>query len=146
MATYYALQQVGVADGTQIPSLKADNRQVGAKAARTIATKDNTNALAANDLVYLGKIRQGEMLVNVSLLSDTSFGAVTISIGTLASPTKYVNADTMTTTNKLTALSLLASAVAAGPLAADEDIYAKVSGTVAAAVVAHFFLDTVGIR
>lgn len=146
MATYYAKQQVGVADGTKVPADKADGRQVGAKRSTIVATKDNTNALAANDLIYLGKVRAGEMVVAIQGLTDTSFGAVTLSVGTLGSPTKYVNAATLTATNVPTALGPLPAAVAAGPLTADEDLYLKVSGVVAAAVVSHLMIDTVGVR
>jgi len=146
MATYYALQQVGVADGTKIPSLKSDGRQVGAQKGVIVATKDNTNALAANDLVYLGKLRQGELVTDIKVLTDTSFGAVTLSVGTIATPGKYVNAVTQTVTGIPTSLGPLSAAVAAGPLTADEDIYLKVSGVVAAAVVASLLIEKIGIH
>jgi len=140
MATYYATQQVGVADATQIPALKADGRQVNAKESVLIATKDTTNALVANDLVYLGKIPAGSVINGVSVISDTSFGAVTLSVGTAGTPGKYVNAKTMTVTDTPTAIGPNAAALAAGPSSADEDLYLKVSGNVAAAVVATFIL------
>lgn len=148
MATYYARQFIGVADGTKIPADRADGRQVGAMKGVTVATKDYTGAnaaapaLVAGDKIYLGKLRAGELLTGVRLQSDTSWGTTTISIGTLASPAKYVNADTMTAVNRPTDLALLASAVAAGPLAADEDVYATIAvAGVAAAVVANFMLE-----
>ena len=146
MATYYALQQVGVADGTKIPANKADGRQVHANLGVLVATKDNTNALAANDLVYLGKLRAGQMVTAIRGLTDTSFGAVTLSVGTLTTPGKYVNGATLTATGVPTPLGPLAAAVAAGPLTADEDIYLKVSGAVAAAVVAHMIIATANIH
>lgn len=147
MATYYAKQYVGVTDGTKAPPDRADGRQVNAKKSQIIATKDNTNGLAANDLVFIGRLRAGDLVTKIEVLTDTSFGAVTLSIGTLASPTKYVNAATFTTPlNVPSALGPLASAVAAGPLTADEDIYLKVSGVVAAAVVAHFITHISSVK
>ncbi len=141
MATYYAKQFVGVADGTKIPADKADGRQIGATKGVTVATKDNTNALANNDLVYIGKLRVGELLTDLKGLTDTSFGAVTISVGTLADPVKYVNAATLTAVNVPTSLGPKAAALAAGPLTADEDLYVKVSGAVPAVVVAHWMIE-----
>lgn len=153
MATYYALQQAGVSPDTSvIPANKADGRIVGAKCAATIATKDYTAnnaaapALAANDLIYLGKLRAGELLDAIEYLTDTTWGAVTVSIGTIAAPTKYVNAQTMTGINTWTALPMVASTITAGPVSADEDLYAKVSGVVAAATISHFKLKTLGNR
>ena len=152
MPTYQALQQVGVIDGTQIPANKTDSRIVAAKQADTIATKDYTAnnaaapALALNDLIYLGRVRSGEVLIEVGYLTDTSFGAVTVSIGTIAAPAKYVNAQLQTALNTWTPLPQVATTITAGPLSADEDIYAKVSGAVPAAVVAHWRMKTLGVR
>lgn len=140
MATYYATQQVGVADATLIPANKADGRQVNAKESVLVATKDNTNALAANDLIYLGKVPAGSLINSIAVISDTSFGAVTLSVGTAATPGKYVNAKTNTATDVPTALGPNAAAVNAGPSTVDEDLYLKVSGVVAAAVVATFVI------
>lgn len=146
MATYYAKQQIGVADGTKIPADKADGRQVGAKKSVIVATKDNVNATANNDLIYLGKVRAGEMVTDIKGLTGTSFGAVTVSIGTLADATKYVAAATLTATDVPTSLGPKSAAVAAGPLTADEDLYAKVSGVIAAAVVASIIIETVTVK
>jgi len=146
MATYYAKQFIGVADSTKVPPDRADGRQVGAKESTTVATKDNVNATAANDLIYVGRIRAGEMMVGFSGLTDTSFGAVTISVGTVTNPTKYVNAKTLTATDVPTALGPNAAALAAGPLTADEDIYVKVSGVIAAAVVAEFITRIASVK
>lgn len=152
MATYSAVQQVGVIDGATIPAAKADGRVTGAKSSVTIATKDYTArnaaapALAANDLIYLGRLRQGELLEAIEYLTDTTLGAITVSIGTIASPTKYVNAQTMTAINTWTPLAMAAANFTAGAVAADEDLYAKVSGVVAAATIAHWKLRTSGAR
>lgn len=152
MATYYALQQAGTLDGSQIPANKTDGRVVDAKGNYTIATKDYTAnnaaapALANLDLVYLGRVRNGELLAEIDYLTDTSFGAITVSIGTIALPTKYVNAQLQTVLNTWTPLPMVATVLTAGAVAADEDIYARVSGAVAAAVVAHWRLLTLGVR
>lgn len=142
MATYYAKQQVGVADGTKIPADKADGRQVGAAKGVTVASKDNTNALVATDKIYLGKLRAGELLTAIHGLTDTSWGTATISIGTLTTPAKYVNAVTLTAVNVPTALGPLASALDAGPVTADEDLYLTVGvAGVAAAVKTAILLE-----
>jgi len=152
MATYQALQQAGVIDGSVIPSNKADGRIVGAKLSGTIGTKDYTAnnaaapALAANDLVYIGRIRAGEMFAGVDYLTDTTWGAVTVQIGTLTTAGKYVNGQTMTAINTWTALPTVPAVYTAGPVAADEDIYVKPNGAVAAAIITHFLLKTLGMR
>lgn len=153
MATYYALQQAGVSPDTSvIPANKADGRIVGAKSAGTIATKDYTAnnaaapALANTDKVYLGRVRAGELLDAIEYFTDTTLGAVTVSVGTLAAPTKYVNAQTMTAINTWTGLAMAAANFTAGPLAADEDIYLTANGAVAAATIAHWKLWTLGNR
>lgn len=152
MPTYYAIQQAGTLDGSQIPANKTDGRIVGAKSAGTIGTKDYTAnnasapALAANDLVYIGRVRAGELLRSIEYFTDTSFGAVTVSIGTIGTPTKYVNAQTQTVLNTWTRLAMAPAVITAGPVAADEDIYVRVSGAVAAAVIAHWYIETLGVR
>lgn len=152
MATYIARQFVGVVDGTQIPALKADGRQIGASKGVTVATKNYTGvdaaapALANTDKVFVGKLRAGELLTDFKVLSDTSFGAVTISLGTLTDATKYVNAALMTAVNAPTSIGPKASALAAGPVAADEDLYITVSGAVAAAVIASFLTEIARIH
>lgn len=152
MPTYNAIQQAGVIDGSVIPPNKADGRVVGAKVSTTIATKDYTArnaaapALVAADKIYLGRLRQGEMLDAVEYLTDTTFGATTVSIGTLALPAKYSAAQTQTVVNTWTPLTMVAANFAAGPVTADEDLYATVSAGVAAAIIAHWKLRTSGIR
>ena len=152
MATYYALQQAGTLDGSQIPANKTDGRIVGAKLAGTIGTKDYTAnnaaapALANADLVYIGRIRSGEMFAGVDYLTDTTWGAVTVQIGTIASPGKYVNAQTMTAINTWTPLPTVPAVYTAGPVSADEDIYVKPNGAVAAAIISHWLLRTLGVR
>ncbi|MBX9643385.1 MAG: hypothetical protein K2W91_04695 [Novosphingobium sp.] len=152
MATYYALQQAGTLDGSAIPANKTDGRIVGAKPSHSLATKDYTAnnaaapALAANDLVYIGRIRQGEMFAGVDYLTDTTWGAVTVSVGPIYSPTKFVNAQTQTAINTWTPLPTVPWVYTAGPTVFDEDIYVKVSGAVAAATITHWMLKTLGVR
>lgn len=142
MATYYAQEQVGVADGTVTPALRADGRRVGGKVSAITATKVAGQAWAAADKIYLGRLRAGDNLRRIFAFTDTSFATATISIGTLAAATKYVNAATLTTTNTPVSLSVLASALDDGPLTADEDIYATIgTAGVAGGVIAGFDLE-----
>lgn len=152
MATYQAVQQIGVIDGSVIPANKTDSRIVDAATKVTIATKDYTArnaaapALANTDKVYLGRLRAGELLEAIEYLTDTTLGATTVSIGTIALPTKYVNAQTMTAINTWTALAQAAANFTAGAVTADEEIYLTANGAVAAAIIAHFKLRTTGIH
>lgn len=147
MPTYMAKQFVGVADGTKFPADKADGRQVGASKSVTVASKDNTNALVATDKIYLGKLRAGELLTAIHAITDTSWGTATISIGTITTPAKYVNAATLTTLNSPVSLGPLAAAIDAGPVGADEDLYATIAvAGVAAVVKTAFLLERIGIH
>ena len=152
MATYQAVQQTGVIDGSVIPPNKTDSRVVDAKSNGTIATKDYTArnaaapALANTDKVYLGRVQAGELLEALEYLTDTTLGAVTVSIGTLAAPTKYVNAQLATAINTWTPLPMAAAVFAAGALTAYEDIYLTANGAVLAAIILHIKLRTLGIR
>lgn len=142
MPDFYALQQQGVADGTVNPALRADARQVNGKETVIIASKPGTQALAAGDRLYLGRLRAGDNLRRIFLNTDTSFGTSTIAIGTTANPTKYVAATTFTAPlNTPTSLPVRASTADDGPLTADEDIWATVAvATIGAAVLATFDL------
>lgn len=137
MATFYAKQFIGVKDGTKIPASRADGRQVDAKIRSTIADKNpsgGTQALAATDKLFIGTLPAGATPRDFIGLTDTSLGTSTISIGTLADATKYVNAQVLTVTDKPTSLGVKASAREAGPLATPEDLYATIGvATVVAA-------------
>ena len=142
MPTFMAKQFVGVFDGTKIPADKADGRQIGAVKGITIASKDNVNTLVATDKIYIGKLRPGEMLTDIKGVTDTSLATATISIGTLALPNKYVASATLTALNVPTSLGPLASAVDAGPVTAEEDLYATIGvAGIAAAVKTAFLLE-----
>ncbi|WP_324694595.1 hypothetical protein [Novosphingobium sp. RL4] len=146
MATYYAKQQIGVADSTVFPVKKADGREVNAKRSEILATKPAGQALAAADKLYLGTKKAGDKIVGVRGNTDTSLATATVSIGTLAAPAKYVNAATLTATNVPTMLGPLASTLAADQPVAEEDIYATfaVAG-VAGAVNLSFELELIGL-
>ncbi len=152
MATYQAVQQIGVIDGSVIPANKTDSRVVDAATKVTIATKDYTAraaaapALANTDKVYLGRLRAGELLEAIEYLTDTTLGAVTVSIGTIALPTKYVNAQVATAINTWTPLAQAAANFTAGAVTADEEIYLTANGAVAAAIILHLKLRTTGIH
>lgn len=124
MADFFALEQVGVADGTATPPKKLDFRTVGGKKRRVRGTKATAQAIAAGDRLYIGRLPQNCSLRAVSLVSDTSLGATTVSIGTTAVPAKYVNAKTMTTTDVPTGIGPKASAFILDPATADEDLWA----------------------
>ena len=137
MATFYAREQSGVADGTLNPPKQADGKLVGAKQRIITANKNpsgSTQALAAADKLYLGTLPEGATITRIVGLTDTTLGTSTLSIGTLTTAAKYVNAATLTATNVPTTLGPLASARDAGPVTAAEDLYATVAvATVAAA-------------
>src|SRR5579864_2388628 len=115
MATYYVSQFIGVKDGT-VPPQRADGRVVGAKESQTLGSKVAGQAWASGDKIYIGEVRSGELLIGVSALSDTTLGTTTLSIGTLLTPTKYVNAQTFTPVNIKTPLGPTIATILAGPL------------------------------
>lgn len=138
MTTFYAVEQQGVADGTKVPASKLDGTMVSAKDRRTRATLPGV-AMVAADKFYLGKLPQGAVLASISGNVSASLGTTTISVGTLANPTKYVNAATLTTANVPTGLGPVASAWAQAPLTADEDLYVTLGvGGIANTVVGGF--------
>ncbi len=140
MATYYAREFIGTSvDGTQNPPKMANAAAVDGKVRSIDATKNpagGTQALAAADKLYLGRLPAGAIATGFFGITDTTLGTSTISIGTLAAPTKYVNAQTLTTVNQKVSLGINAAARDDGPLAAPEDLYATIgTATVAAATV-----------
>lgn len=146
MADVYATQQVGVADGTAVPADRSDGRQVGASKIATVASKPVGTALNVNDRLYLGKKPRGCKLVDVKLVSDTSFGTTTIDIGDGTTADKYVDGKTMTVANAPTSIGPKASTVDDDPSDDEEDLYATIlTANVGAAVVASFILEFVGI-
>ncbi len=138
MPSYFATTFIGVKDGTKSPADRADGRQVGAKESVIVAPKTAALAFANADLLFVGSLRANEMLLQFQGLTDTSLGATTFDLGTLTNPTKYITAGTLTAVNVPTPLGPKASAVIAGPLAADEDLYVRFNGAVTGATVLAF--------
>jgi hypothetical protein len=123
MPQWYALQQIGVADGSKIPALRADGRQVNAHVKTIVAQKNPGEVWASGDQVYLGRVPQGQHIRRIWGTSDTTLGTATLSIGTLALPAKYVNGKVLTAVDLPTVLGPLTAAANAGPLAAPDDLW-----------------------
>ncbi|WP_287459195.1 hypothetical protein [Sphingomonas sp.] len=141
MADYYALEFVGGPDGTQQPPKKLDGRVVGAKKRRTRASKPATIP-NVGDRMAPGKLPQGAVLQSIIGNVDTSLGTATLSVGTTANPTKYVNAKTLTATDTPTSLGPKASAAVLAPATVDEDLWLTVGvAAIPANVVAAFFTE-----
>ncbi|SFR86487.1 hypothetical protein [Sphingomonas jatrophae] len=142
MADFYANEFVGGPDGTQNPPKKLDGRLVGAKKRRTRAQKPTAQAFAAGDRLYIGKIPQGASVRGFTGITNTSFGTTTVSIGTTANPTKYVNTKTLTASDTPTALGPNAATFFQPPLTADEDIWVTFgTATLNAGSIAGFDLE-----
>ena len=141
MADLYALEFVGGPDGTQQPPKKLDGRIVSAKKRRTRASKPAT-ILNVGDRLYIGKLPQDAVLHTLSVNTDTSFGTTTLSVGTTATPAKYVNGRTVTATDTPTAFGPRAAVAGNAPTTGDEDLFITI-GTAAgmAAVIALFYLE-----
>lgn len=129
MTTWYIDTFVGVSDGTKIPADKADGRKAGAKESVIFGNKISSQTWASGDVVYAGKLRAGEFLLSAWGLTDTTLGTATLSLGTLANPTKYINAKTLTATDVPTGLGPKAATAVLGPVTADEDLYWTIGTT-----------------
>ena len=135
MATFYLAHAVGVEDATLTPPAKYDGRLVGAKKKIIRAIHPAGVAYANGDLLFLAKLKAGEQISRITVTSDTTFGATTLSVGPIATPTKYVNAKTMTVVDIPTDIGPRATAQDDGPLAADEAVYVTLGvGGIAGAV------------
>lgn len=147
MALVYATQQVGVADGTTIPALKADGAQVNAKLSSITASKPVGTALNSGDTFFLGTVPAGARVAKIWVTTDTSFGTATVSIGTLASASKYVAAKTNTVTDVPTLLGPKASTLDDGQLTAEEDLYVTIgTANIGAAVIATFEVEITSVK
>ena len=147
MADFYALEFVGGPDGTLQPPKKLDGRLVGAKKRRVRASKPTAGNLAIGDRLYLGRLPQGALLQTIAGNFDTSLGTTTLSIGTTATPAKYVAAKTLTATDVPTGLGPKASALVGAPVTADEDIWltigvAAIPAAVIGAIVWEYTIST----
>lgn len=146
MADVYATQQVGVADGTAIPAERSDGRQVGAAQIVTVASKPAGTAVNSGDRLYLGKKPVGCKLVGVELVTDTSLGTATVSVGDATTSNKYVDAATLTVVDVPTKLGPVAAQVGIDPTDDEEDLWATIgTANIGSAVVASFILTFVGV-
>lgn len=135
MADFYLAHAIGVKDGTKTPPLRFDARFVGAKKKIVIANHPAGVAYASGDRLFLASLKAGEQITDIKVISDTTFGTTTLSVGPTGSATKYVNAKTMTATDTPTSIGPRASAADDGPLAADEDVWITLGvGGIAAGV------------
>lgn len=127
MANRYALQQVGVIDGTVAPPTKYDGSQVGAKVRRILCSKA-VLADAIADTVTLCKVPAGARVTSIRINTDTSLSTSTIAIGIAGTVEKYVVARTFTTPlDAWTSIGPKASVVNAAALTADETLIMTVA-------------------
>lgn len=144
MTDTYALQQVGVVDGTVNPPVKADGRQVNARNRIHICSKHAVD-LAAGDRMFLCRKPAGQKITNIRVCTDTSFGSSTIAIGVTGTSGKYVAARTFTTpTDAPTSIGPKASTLDDDP-GAEEDIWLTVAAaTLAGTTLATFIIEMAG--
>lgn len=145
MADRYPLQQQGVIDGTKVPADKADGRQVNATKFSILASKPAGTAWANGDVVHLGRKPAGQKIVAIRCTTGTSFGTSTLSVGVAGTAAKYVSAGTLTAPNVPTNLGPLASTLDDDPGAAEDLILTIGTADIAAATVATFEIEMVGI-
>jgi hypothetical protein len=122
MTRRYVTQQVGVLDGTVIPPLRADGRQVNAKKRVLVCSMTAVAAQIADDLV-LGELPANALITDIKILTDTTLGSTTIAIGISGNTGKYVAARTYTTPlNAPTSIGPKPAVLAAGPVTAKETL------------------------
>ena len=81
MATFYLAHAVGVEDGTLTPPAKYDGRFVGAKKKGLRANHPAGVAYANGDLLFLCALKAGEQIADIRVISDTTLGTTTLSVG-----------------------------------------------------------------
>jgi hypothetical protein len=136
MTTRFATTYIGVKDGT-VPQQLADGRVVDSKKRRILAPKQ-VLADAIGDLIFVGTLPIGATMSNFTVNTDTALAGVTLSLGTLANPTAYVNAAAApANVNIPSAIGPKASAFVQAPLTAEQDLYVLIGGAAmpAAAIV-----------
>lgn len=137
-------QLVGVTDGTLVPPRQADGREVGAFVRRSVFSKVTGTEWAVGNTIPLGKKPAGHKVTSVRLVTGTSLGTSTIDVGIAGSAKKYVDAATLTTTNRVTEIGVAATAMDADP-PGEEDLIATVGvAAIAAATRLTFIIETVG--
>ena len=146
MADFYLAHAIGVKDGTKAPPDKFDGRFVGAANKRTIAIHPAGVAYANGDRLFLAALKAGEQIADIRVITDTTFGTTTLSVGTTGTPAKYANAKTVTTVDVPTSIGPRATAADDGPLAADEDVWVTLGvGGIAGGVIFAIQIDIVSV-
>lgn len=136
MAQTYSLELAGLA---LLPVVKPSALgSFGARYKRYRATIPLT-AQNIGDTVVVAVIPTGNTFAGLELSTDTSLGTATVSIGTAATPAKYMAAQVLTATNTPAVLGLVAQLIA-GPLAAQETIIVTV-GTAALPASGNLLVD-----
>jgi len=135
MVDRYALEQVGYADGSLSPK-PVDGGIVHAKRRCIRASFPTGTAQANGDRLYLGRLPIGAVVKAVIGNVNTTLGTTTLSVGTTAAPTKYVNAKTLTAVDTPTPLGPRTSAAAAAKTTAEEDLWLTLGvGGIAGAII-----------
>lgn len=123
MTALYALQQIGVADGTVNPANRADGRQVNARKRTYLASKVPGVAIANGDTLFCFRKPAGQKITDIRICTDTSLGSSTIAIGVAGTPAKYKAAAVFTTPlNAPTSIGPLASTLDDDPGDAEDII------------------------
>lgn len=144
MADFYLAHAIGVEDGTKSPPDKYDGRFVGAKKKVIVANHPAGVAYANGDQIFLASLKPGEQISDIKIVTDTTFGTTTLSVGPKTATTKYANAKTLTATDVPTSIGPKATAADDGPLAAEEDVWITLGvGGIAGAVLFTAYVDIV---
>ena len=155
MATKYATQQQGVADGAAFPAEKSDGREVNANRKVTLASKEAGVAWANGDTIYLGEVPVGSKITDIKVCAGASLGTSTIAIGTGGDPreggavddaTAYTDAKTMTVANVPTSIGPKAAKIDDAPASEPEHLYATIgTADIAAAALVTIAIELAGI-
>lgn len=144
MAERTPKQLVGVTDGTEVPAQLADGREVGSQIRRSLFSKVAGTEWAVGDTLNLGKKPAGHKVTSVKLVTGTSLGSATIDVGSTADPDKYVDGATLTATNVLTEIGVIAAVMDDDP-GDEEDLIATVGvAAIVSATVLTFVIETSG--
>lgn len=143
-APRFPKQLVGVTDGTLNPPRLADGREVGASARTFIYSKVPGTLWSTTNTFRLGRKPANHKITSIRVSTDTSLGTSTLDVGILGTPKKYVDAATLTVTNRLTEIGVRADALDIDP-PGEEEIFATIGvADIAAATRLTFVIETVG--
>ena len=156
MATKFAVQQQGVADGSAVPADKADGRQVNANKTVIIASKPTDEAWNSGDAIYLGKKGGGTKIIGVSVIAGASLGTSTIDIGEGGDPTdggavdtvdSIVDGATVTTADRVVSIGPKASIADDEPSDEETGLWATIGvANIAAATTCTILIELAGIQ